>query len=506
MKKYILILAISALAVLNAIAQTGVNRVEGSCGADCRWEFDGYTLFITNTNKKGLYVQMDDYNTRKSIAPWVKKKLDVRKVEIGKKIARIGSCAFANMPELQEVVFHDPNLQSIGWGAFLNDRRLRTISLPVRLKNIETIAFANCKSLAAVTIPDRCRVGDQAYVGCDNLKSIELGPTTILGHYVFAGEANVGGTTRHTLYTGEVRHLPEYINKGNCNEYGLASASIEKTLEDRKKDEVDYDVETSDIDSYIPVGIGIRNNTYALIIGNQNYRFVSEVPYAIHDARVFADYCRKTLGVPSENIHVAEDATKQMILEEEFQDWIANIPEPENKKLIVYYAGHGVPDIKNNNKAYLLPTDVRGTNPHRGISLDDFYRMLGDFDFAQTTVFLDACFSGVNRDSEGVTEGLRGVEIDAEDATMGDGRMVVFSAAQGNETAQGFPEEGHGLFTYYLLKELNNSNGRVALGNLSDNITTNVSQKAGQLKLRKKQTPSTTTSNQIKDTWRSLSL
>lgn len=465
--------------------------------------FDGYTLSISNSNKKGIRVEMSDYNTSTQLAPWVKKKLNVKKVRIGAGISKIGSCAFANMPELQEVVFDDPNLNTIGWGAFLNDTHLRTISLPVNLRNIETIAFANCDALATVAIPDQCRVGDQAYASCDNLKSIDLSPTAILGHYVFAGETDVEGKPRHTLYAGEVQRIPAYVNQQNCNEYGLAPSSIEKLTENRGLD-IDYDYETSEIDKEIPTGQMTRNDTYALIIGNQNYRFASDVPYAIHDARVFADYCSKTLGIPIENIHLSEDATKQMIVEEELEDWIGNIPNPEEKKLIVYYAGHGVPDVKNSNKAYLLPTDVRGTSPQRGIALDEFYKKLGDLAFNQTTVFLDACFSGVNRENEGVTEGLRGVEIDAEDTELGGGNVVVFSAAQGNETAQGFPEEGHGLFTYYLLKELRDTGGVISLGALSDRVSSNVSQKASQMKLRKRQTPSTNASSQLQDYWRRL--
>jgi uncharacterized caspase-like protein len=232
---------------------------------------------------------------------------------------------------------------------------------------------------------------------------------------------------------------------------------------------------------------------------------VSDVPYAIHDARVFAEYCKKTLGIPAENIHIAEDATKQMIMEEELEDWISQIPYRDDKKLIVYYAGHGVPDIKNKNKAYILPTDVRGTNPKRGIALDEFYSKLGDLAFRQTSVFLDACFSGVNRNNEGVSEGLRGVEIEAEDATFGNGSVVVFTAAQGNETAQGYPEEGHGLFTYYLLKELQQTEGNVTYGNMSDNIKSNVSLQALQLKMRKKQTPATSCSEKITSVWRDMS-
>ena len=261
---------------------------------------------------------------------------------------------------------------------------------------------------------------------------------------------------------------------------------------------------TSDVDTIIPIADNAANETYAFIIGNQNYRFAANVPYAIHDARVFAEYCKKTLGIPVENIHISEDATKQMMLEEGLEDWVATIPNREGKKLIVYYAGHGVPDVKDKNKAYILPTDVRGTNPQRGIALDAFYNKLGELAFAQTSVFLDACFSGISRDNEGVTEGLRGVEIEAEEATFSDGNIVVFSAAQGNETAQGYPEEGHGLFTYYLLKEMQSTNGLVNYGDLSDRIMSNVSHQALQLKLKKKQTPATRVSEKLTNIWRRL--
>ena len=113
-------------------------------------------------------------------------------------------------------------------------------------------------------------------------------------------------------------------------------------------------------------------------------------------------------------------------------------------------------------------------------------------------------FSGINRDNEGVSEGLRAAEIEVEESTLGDGSIVVFSATQGNETAQGFPEKGHGLFTYYLLKELQETEGIISYGVLSDRLKSNVSRQALQLKLRKQQSPSTNTTSAIADTWRSL--
>ena len=153
-----------------------------------------------------------------------------------------------------------------------------------------------------------------------------------------------------------------------------------------------------------------------------------------------------------------------------------------------------------------MPTDVRGTSPQRGIALDALYSKLGDLAFEQTSVFLDACFSGVGRTPAPIIDdgGIRAVEIEPEDATFGEGSVVVFSAAQGNETAQGYPEEGHGLFTYYLLKELQTTQGNESFGVMADRISANVSTQAPQLKMRKKQTPATTCSEKIVTTWRDM--
>lgn len=502
MKRYFLLL-ISCIIGISEISAQYSNKVEGKCGEDVHWSFDGYNLVISNVNKEGQAVSMDDYNVEQSIAPWIRKKLNVKRVRIMQGIKNIGSCAFANCSDLQEVLFEGKDLESIGWGAFMNCTRLRNISLPVQVKNIETIAFANCTSLPSVTIPDRCRLGDQAFVSCKEIKMIDIAPTAIIGHHVFASEVVVNGVTRHALYEGEIRRLPSYINLGNCQEYGFSKESVDKCSSKLMSD-VDYDYATSEVDTLIPVSQKMLYNTFVLIIGNQNYRFVSNVPYAIHDARIFGEYCKKTLGVPAGNIHITEDATKQMILEEEIEDWLYQMPNRDQRKLIVYYAGHGVPDTRNKNKAYILPTDVRGTSPQRGIALDSLYSKLGALAFQQTSVFIDACFSGVNRDNEGVSDGLRGVEIEPEDATFGEGSVVVFTAAQGNETAQGYPEEGHGLFTYYLLKELQSSQGNENFGDMADRIRSNVSTQALQMKMRKKQTPATNCSENIASTWREM--
>lgn len=492
------ILAVMSFAISAQSVSSGYN-ITGKCGNNIKWTYVSGTLTLS-LSKPDLYSTMYNYD-KENIAPWNKKKLDIKKVYVNFGVLNIGSYAFAGCEHLQEIIL-PKSLKEIGWGAFSGCSSMHNVVFPQSMDKIGPIAFANCTSLNSITIPANVTVGDQAFLNCNNVVMIDVNPSAVLGNYVFAREVTYNGEVRHALYEGEIRRLPANINSLNCNEYGISKVSIDKSKNGAASNNIDYDVMTADVDSLIPECHRSRLNTYALIIGNQNYRFAADVPFAIHDARVFRTYCEKTLGIPSENIHICEDATKQMIQDDEME-WINSIQGRDTKRLIVYYAGHGAPDIKNNNRAYLLPTDVRGIAPQRGIALDDFYAMLGDLGFEQTSVFIDACFSGINRDNGALNSGLRAVEVEAEKGKLSTGNVVVFSAAQGNETAQGYPDKGHGLFTYYLLKNLQTMGDNGNYGSLSETLYDNVSKKAPQLRLRKSQTPSTSASEAITD-WQSL--
>ena len=157
MKNRLSTLIIALLTTLSVCAQ-GV--IEGTCGKDVAWNFDGKTLTIQNVSKKSFYVNIDNYSTKENVAPWVKEKLDVRSVRIGTGIKAIGSCAFANLTKLVEVVFEDNSIENIEWGAFYNCNRLSSISIPNTVRKIGTIAFANCYNLNSIKIPDQCLVQD----------------------------------------------------------------------------------------------------------------------------------------------------------------------------------------------------------------------------------------------------------------------------------------------------------------------------------------------------------
>ena len=227
----------------------------------------------------------------------------------------------------------------------------------------------------------------------------------------------------------------------------------------------------SDVDKDIPETGHQQNNTFALIIANENYQDVAQVPNALHDGKVFAEYCEKTLGIPKENIKYVADATLNGIQRQ--LNWLTQVMEAfeGDAHVIFYYAGHGIPD-ESSKSAYLLPVDGFGTDVSSGYSLDKLYAELGSKPAKSVIVLLDACFSGANRDGKMLTS-ARGVAIKAKQNTP-QGNIVVFSAAQGNQTAYPYKEKGHGLFTYYILKKLKETKGKISLGELSEYVTTEV--------------------------------
>ena len=165
-------------------------------------------------------------------------------------------------------------------------------------------------------------------------------------------------------------------------------------------------------------------------------------------------------------------------------------------ELIFYYAGHGYPD-ELTKVPYLIPVDVSGTDLSFAIKLEDLYRNLGNTN-AQVTVFLDACFTGGGRNSGLVAS--RGVKVKPKEGTL-NGNIVVFSASSGDQSALPYHQQGHGMFTYYLLKKFQESKGKVSMGELADYIHDKVSIQSININ-EKEQDPKVNISLKVINDWR----
>ncbi len=257
----------------------------------------------------------------------------------------------------------------------------------------------------------------------------------------------------------------------------------------------------SDVDENIPNTGARNNNTFALIIANENYQSVGSVPYALNDGGIFKQYCEQTLGIDSKRIHYVPNATGNQIKTE--MNWLQNVLSVfDNAKVIFYYAGHGLPD-ESNRSSYMMPVDASPHDLTTCYKLDDLYALLGEMQAGQVIIFMDACFSGSNRGA-GMIVSARGVALKAK-AGQPQGNTVVFSAAQGDETAFPYIEQQHGIFTYFLLKKLQETRGDVTCEELGDYIKMKVQQQS-ILENNKSQTPCVTAAPDVAVEWKTWRL
>lgn len=265
---------------------------------------------------------------------------------------------------------------------------------------------------------------------------------------------------------------------------------------------IEPEIFVSDVDKDLPQGRLTNKNTFAVIIANENYQRESDVSFAKNDGRSFGTYCYNVLDLPEKNIHYIENGTLNNIIYE--LDWLKHVCTAYGGEasVIVYYAGHGVPN-ESDGSSYLLPVDGTGKNMRTCFSLDELFNTLGTMPAKQITVFMDACFSGSKRNGE-ILSSARGVAIKSK-SSVPRGNMVVLTAAQGDESAYSYRDEEHGLFTYFLLKKLKETKGNVTLEELARYVKTQVGRHS-IMENEKSQTPSISYSSLLENSWRQMKL
>ena len=298
---------------------------------------------------------------------------------------------------------------------------------------------------------------------------------------------------------GESKEITLEINQ----EIAARELQIETTPIQNQKPEITVATLTSAVDKNIPATSKAYPNRFALIIGNENYTDYQmdlnsevNVAFARNDASIFRQYAEKVLGVEEKNIFFVTDATSGKMTQEINKVAAILSRLGSDGELIFYYAGHGFPD-ENTRTPYLMPVDVSAANLSSAIKLGDVYSKLSKTGAGRITIFLDACFSGGGRESGLLA--ARSVKVKPrEDALMGN--MVVFSASTGEQSSLPYRKEKHGMFTYFLLKKLQESKGDISLEELADYLKREVSIESIR-KNGKEQDPSVLISPQVNDVW-----
>jgi hypothetical protein len=258
-----------------------------------------------------------------------------------------------------------------------------------------------------------------------------------------------------------------------------------------------------DLDTNIPISAQKKPNRFALIIGNEDYNSFQQglssevnVDFALNDAATFHQYAIKTLGVPAENAVLLTNA-RAMDMHKAI-DKLALLAKSLNGKaeLIFYYAGHGFPD--DNKEAFLIPVDVSGNDLRFAIKLKELYAKLTQYPAARVTVILDACFSGGAR-NQGLVA-ARAVKVRPKDDAL-TGNLVVLTASSGDQSSLPFKEKKHGMFTYHLLKKMQETKGEITYDELFNHLQEQVGVKSLLIN-SKEQTPQANVSPTLGDDWK----
>ena len=241
----------------------------------------------------------------------------------------------------------------------------------------------------------------------------------------------------------------------------------------------------SDVDVEIPKGKAQNQDAVALVIGIEKYQNVSPVLYGDRDAIAFKQYLIDLLGLNDANIILLTNERATLGGIRTALRKLENLVTPGQSDVFVFYSGHGAPTV-DSKQAFLIPYDGDANYPQdSGYPLMDFYDRLDKMKAKSVTVFVDACFSGTDKDNNLIIAAARPIFATIEGAGAYK-NLEIFSSSTGTQISSSFKEKQHGMFTYYLLKGMrseadSDKDGTITLAEMEAYVKRHVSTQARRM-------------------------
>ncbi|OEZ96306.1 polysaccharide deacetylase family protein [Duganella sp. HH101] len=193
-------------------------------------------------------------------------------------------------------------------------------------------------------------------------------------------------------------------------------------------------------------------NSYAVVIGINDYQKWPKLQYAVQDAKAIRDTLVNRFGFAGERVFTLSngEATRNNILAL-FHDKLADAQLKKDDRIFVFFAGHGATRqlSSGRNLGYIIPVD---SDPQQvsfdAIPMTDLQNIAESLNAKHVLFVMDACYSGL-----GLTRG-GGNSAFLRDNARRLGRQMLTAGGADQMVADGGPN-GHSVFTWTLLQALN---------------------------------------------------
>jgi sulfatase modifying factor 1 len=230
-----------------------------------------------------------------------------------------------------------------------------------------------------------------------------------------------------------------------------------------------------DINAPLRTGASAPNDA-AVVIGNEDYDDISDVPYASADAAAFRSFLLYTRGVPLSNLQLLSDASPKE-MERAVENAAAQVGR--GGVLWVYYAGHGAAHPVSKERVLLGENATLDPDPEifseGAVSLETL-KAAASSGQGDAVFVVDACYSGTGRGGDALGDGRFAVPPRYEAG----GSVIEWTATQPKQVASPLHAAGHGAFTYFAVGalrgwadgELGRRDGEVTLEEAQAYVTT----------------------------------
>ena len=198
----------------------------------------------------------------------------------------------------------------------------------------------------------------------------------------------------------------------------------------------------------------IYDDSWAVIIGIDKYKYSDQLNYAVKDAEAVKDMLINKFDFPEDNIKylVNEEATLSEI--KLALDDISTSAD-ENDRILVFYSGHGetIQGIDGTEKGYIIPYEGKQKKAYAtGLAMDEILTISMLSKSKHMLFLMDACYSGL------MTQQFKGLAKPTEEGYL---TKVANESARQIITAGGREEQvierdewQHSAFTKNLLEGL----------------------------------------------------